>query len=243
MRKLRLFIAFGAILALSAPAYAQDGDDGFGSDDEFGSDTSSDTTSDTGMGADTGDSSATASNGGSTTMGGDFGQTDGVWGFQVSAVQPIPVGLFAGATLPLVGVRKWTGDAGIEAGATLALFRDGASEDMDVLVGVHAGMLKAFGIYDHMAVFWEPEVQFFFLAPGADGVDPAWAVNLLANVGTEVRLGVLGLPRIGVTAKLGGGITLGDDGSGFDFGLLVGTNQQTSVRGMLEGTVGFVFYR
>ena len=152
MRKLRLFIALGAILALSAPAYAQDDDD-FGGDgmgdSGMGDSSMGDTSGGDTSGGDTGGGD-TSSSGGSATIGGDFGQTDGAWGFQVSALQPVGVGLFAGLTLPSVGVRKWTGDSGI---------------------------------------------------------------------------------------------VLGDDGGGFDFGVIVGRNQQTSVRGLLEGTVGFVFYK
>jgi hypothetical protein len=141
----------------------------------------------------------------------------------------------------MLGVRKWgSRDTGWEAGGTIVFFNDGAAEATNIAFGGTFGYMRTLGVYSHMSVFWEPQGTVLVLIP--DGGDTAFSLEGLFNLGTEVRLGMLGLPRIGLTAKLGAGLRVENDGTNTNlfFGTEGGLNN--SVDGLLNGTIGFVFY-
>ncbi len=176
----------------------------------------------------------------------DHAQTIGAWGFQVTGVDSAQVPP-APEVLPMLGVRRWSGTRGWEAGVTAAYVRDGQPEPLGdtsaFVMGGTFGYLWALGIYKHMNVFWEPQGTFLFAIPDEDsGAEEAVIIEGRVNVGTEVRLGMFGLPRIGLTAKIGAGVRVVSQG---DTDLELGTTLDpiaNSVRGLLQTSVGFVFY-
>ncbi len=183
--------------------------------------------------------------------GSDFDQTLGAWGFEVVA-QQLPPGLVGAATpaiIPLLGVRTWSSrEGGWEAGAALAFRRESeAGVDASALyLGGTFGLIRALGVYDHLAVFWEPQGTLLVLVPddGIDGTDndPGFFAEARVSVGAEVRLGFIGLERIGLTTKLGAGLQVLNDGSDTDFAVGTLGGVANSVEGLLETNVGFVFY-
>jgi hypothetical protein len=262
MTKVRLFLAMCAILALAAPVHAQV-DDEFGGGDDFGDgepgmgdssgfgDTSD--TSDTGM-ADTGTTdTAAADTGGAEPSGGTaHDATVGDWGFQITGTEAQIVfaddgtgGVtIATAALPLIGVRKWgTRDTGWEAGGTLAFTSFGGPEAKQLLFGGTFGYMKAIGIHKSMVVYWEPQGTFLMNLPDSMGVDDPtlWQLAVDFNIGMEARLTFFGFERVGFTAKLGAGFVVQDVGDDINFGFSTGA-LQSSLSGLLSGSIGFVWY-
>ena len=174
----------------------------------------------------------------------DHDQTIGAWGIQVTSGMEftIPGPLMPTVvSLPVIGVRRWNSSGtGWEAGALLSIDRDGAADATDMMFGGSFGFLKTLGVYEHMVVFGEPQAVAVVVVP--DGGDTGFLVDARLNVGVEVRLGFLGLPRLGMTAKIAAGVTLLNDGN--DTSVFFGTmgSENGSIEGLLDGTVGFVFY-
>ncbi len=177
----------------------------------------------------------------------DHDGTVGAWGFQV-ADAPAFAPLGAGVTLPMVGVRRWgSRDTGLEAGALFMFTQQGADpQPSTTAFGGTFGYLRAFGIYKHMSVFWEPQASLLVVVTndGVAGTDDPTQMLLDGrfNLGTEVRLGFLGLPNLGMTAKLSAGLTLVNDGNSTNFFIGSEGGVASSVRGLLETSVGFVWY-
>lgn len=177
----------------------------------------------------------------------DHDGTMDAWGFQiVNAPEFTPLG--AGVTLPVLGVRRWyERDTGFEAGALFMFAQEGADpEPSTTAFGGTFGYMRAIGIYDHMAVFWEPQATLLVVVnnDGVDGTDDPTQLLLDGrfNIGTEVRLGFFGLPHLGMTAKLSAGLSLLNDGNNTDFFIGTQGGVASSVRGLLETSVGFVWY-
>jgi hypothetical protein len=222
MRSISTCLSFGAVLTSAVPALAQDPLPPAGPAPV-----------------------ATASAGGS-----DHAQTVGAWGFQLVVNESLGLN-GANQTVPLLGVRRWVApDTGWEAGAALIYAKqdNGAVSPQLIAIGGTFGWMRTLGIHEHMVVFWEPQGTVLVGIPDDDNAatddENSFAVEARFNVGTEVRLGALGLPRLGLTAKLGAGLRVADDGNGTDisFGSIFGSGQNNSVEGLLDGAIGFVFY-
>ncbi len=192
----------------------------------------------------------------------DHEQTIGAWGFQVTSLKTLAElagePIVALPNFPAAGVRRWNGGTGWEAGGTVAVLSDAdprmepgdpmADRTTEILLGGSFGLLRSLGVHQHMVVFWEPEVRFWIRLPGGvdeigDPLSLQYSLSTVVSVGTEIRLGILGLPRLGMTAKISGGLSIVDDGNGLNFALLGGAAENSGLTGLLGGAVGFVFYK
>ena len=183
------------------------------------------------------------------TTGTDHDRTVGAWGFQVvdsptfvAALGPDSPGL------QMIGVRKWgTRTSGWEAGAIFNFTQLGAEPEPTVAVfGGTFGYLRTMGIYKHMSVFWEPQASIVLVAPndGVDGTDDPTQLLLQGkfSIGAEVRLGWFGIPELGVTAKISGGLEIANNGDESDFSIGTQGGFANSIRGLVRTGVGFVYY-
>ena len=175
----------------------------------------------------------------------DHTKTVGNWGFQVAAIE---AGIVPGVgTLPFVGVRKWTSaDQGFEGGVALSFNHDGQTTPLSdtsvISLGVTAGWLRALSVHKHLTVFWEPQGTLIVVLPDDDsGGENGFVFDGRVNVGGELRLGMIGLPEIGLTTKISGGLRVSHDGE-TDFFLGTFGGAANSIRGLLQTSVGFVLY-
>lgn len=182
----------------------------------------------------------------------DHDLTVGSWGFQVAALEatgalPASSSSPVGNVIPFVGVRRWfTRNTGLEAGLTVLFVQDGQdaplSDTSAVAFGATVGLLKSLGVFQHMTVFWEPQAAVLVVLPdSSSGVDEQFTLDARLNIGAEIRLGMIGLERLGLTTRIAAGFRLTNDGN---TDLFVGTigGVSNSVKSLLESTLGFVFY-
>lgn len=172
----------------------------------------------------------------------DHDQTIGAMGFEITSIESA-----FGATVPMLGIRKWSSrTSGWELGATVTLANN-ADDSSDVIFGASFGLLGTLGIYKHMVVFWEPTGTLLVVTrdDGNDltDEDPMFLVDARFSVGAEIRLGGLGLPRIGMTTRISAGARIVHDGDNTAFVIGNMGGAATSFDGLLAATVGFVFYR
>jgi hypothetical protein len=245
----RLFVLASLIgLGLAAPASAQDDGEFDNITENEGEETPPETTETTETAPETAPETSTSEPMMATAEGGsDHQLTVGHWGAEVVA---LAIGGFTPQTpavIPMLGVRKWTSEtSGWEAGVALAFISDGGDPAQTTLwAGGSFGFMKTLGVMKHMVVFWEPQGTLLIVVPndGIDGTDDqtVFVLDGRFNLGTEVRLGMVGLPHLGMTARISAGLQmLAAENTAFFIGTQGGL--QNSVRGLLEGDVGFVFY-
>jgi hypothetical protein len=162
----------------------------------------------------------------------------GAYGFQVMG-QTRLINTSVSQPPPTVGVRQWFDeDGGFEVGLGLSVVGDDGS--VDSVVGVMGGAMRTLGSYRNMTVFWEPQVGVWTIIP--DNGDRAYAMNLRLGLGAEIRLGMIDLPRLGITTRIAGGLDLLHDG-GSDLAVIgTGGSVNSGLRALFEGAFGFVFY-
>ncbi len=162
----------------------------------------------------------------------DHDQIVGGWGFELMDLGSVNDAL-------AVGVRRWgSPGSGWEAGVSLAI--NSADGDASFGIGGQFGYLLGISQFKHLVVFFEPDVGLGVFAP--DGGDMEIRLAARASLGAEVQLGMIGLTELALTARVSAGLTLANDGGSTTF--FIGTlgGQNTSARGLLEGTIGFVVY-
>ena len=158
----------------------------------------------------------------------------GMWGVAVADV----TGIFQ---QPGLSVRRWGSPGrGWEAGLSLLIVNE--SDATDFGVGAMFGYLVALSTFDHMVVFMEPEGGLSVFKP--DSQDSLFTFRARMSLGAEIQLGMMGLPQLAVTTRVSAGVDVTNDSDSGDTRLRLGTfgSENNSVRGVLEGTLGFVFY-
>ncbi|MDX2092072.1 MAG: hypothetical protein SFX73_29680 [Kofleriaceae bacterium] len=181
----------------------------------------------------------------------DFEKSGTAWGFQItSALELTTFGVdpvtgnptLVPVTVPMIGMRKWASPShGFELGALFRIEKD-TGLDANIFLGGAAGYLKTFTTHRHMRTFGELLGGIGLLMQGEDGLDDSLVLFARVAIGTEVRLGMVGLPHIGLTARIGAGLQVASVGDNTEITLGTEGGENMSVRGLLEGTVGFVFY-
>ena len=95
------------------------------------------------------------------------------------------------------------------------------------ILGGTFGWMKTIGVYEHndyLLGAGRRPARVHSRHAGMD--DVAWAIQAKFSVGAELRLGMIGLPRIGLTTKISAGLQLTNDGNNTD--IAIGTQTRSS---------------
>jgi hypothetical protein len=176
----------------------------------------------------------------------DHFETLGSFGWQIGLTEVTDSETGAPATVPFIGIRRWTSRMGYEIAIGANYLREndettGMANSAVVLGGTY-GFLYALGIHRHMTVFVEPQGTFMMVVPDDDSAAKnTYLTDARCNIGAEIRLGMIGLPQIGLTAKFAAGVRFSNQGK-TDVFLGTTDDAATGIKGLLQSKVGFIFY-
>ncbi|MBM4387547.1 MAG: hypothetical protein FJ088_07390 [Deltaproteobacteria bacterium] len=154
------------------------------------------------------------------------------FGMQALMTDPIA------GVIDVVGVRYWINDRfGLDLGLGIYVNKP-YSGDTQFGFGLMAGVPIAFGVYKHLTLFIEPQLD-FELFHAAKDTNP-WSFGLGGYGGAELTFGWIGVPRLSLLAKVG--LSLRVNNNGDDNQIVFKTDKGFPFAAGLGANVGVIYY-